>query len=139
MKYLLDTNVISELVTTKPNLRVVNWIDSLDPDDVYLSVVTIGEIRKGIEKLPESKRKARLFTWLMDDLLLRFDGHILSLDVAVALAWGELTGRLARRGMLLSAVDSLIAAIALTHHCSLATRNESDFKATGIVVVNPWK
>lgn len=139
MRYLLDTNVISELVATKPNLQVVNWIDCLDPDDVYLSVITIGEIRKGIEKLPESKRRARLLAWLVDDLLLRFDEHILNLDVDVALTWGELTGRLARSGMSLAAVDSLIAAIALTHNCSLATRNESDFKATGVVIVNPWK
>lgn len=85
MRYLLDTNVISELVAKKPNLQVVTWIDSLDPDDVYLSVITIGEIRKGIAKLPESKRKTRLLTSLIDDFLLRFDGYILSLDVDVAL------------------------------------------------------
>ena len=139
MRYLLDTNVISELVAAKPDQRVLNWIDNLDPDEVYLSVVTIGEIRKGIEKLPESKRKARLLMWLMDDLLLRFDGHILTLDVDVALTWGELTGRLSRSGKSLSAVDSLIAAIALTHNCSLATRNEHDFKRTGVTIVNPWQ
>jgi tRNA(fMet)-specific endonuclease VapC len=139
MRYLLDTNVISELVATKPSQRVVKWLDSLDPNDVYLSVITIGEIRKGIEKLPESRRKTRLRMWLTGDLLLRFDGHILSLDVEVMLTWGELTGRLERVGKPLSAIDSLIAALALHHECSLATRNEDDFRETGVVVVNPWK
>jgi tRNA(fMet)-specific endonuclease VapC len=139
MRYLLDTNVISELVAAKPSQRVVKWIDSLDPNDVYLSVITIGEIRKGIEKLPESRRKTRLRIWLTSDLLLRFDGHILPLDVEVMLTWGELTGRLERVGKPLSAIDSLIAALALHHECSLATRNEDDFRETGVVIVNPWK
>ena len=99
MRYLLDTNVISELVATRPNPRVVQWIDSLDPQSVYLSVVTIGELRKGVEKLPASRRKEQLHDWLNDDLLLRFSGRILVLDVDVTLTWGTLTGKLERTGM----------------------------------------
>jgi predicted nucleic acid-binding protein len=139
MKYLLDTNVISELVAKNPNQRAVQWIDSLDPNSVYLSVITIGELRKGIEKLPESTRKDRLRNWLNDELLVRFSERILSLDVDVMLTWGELTARLEQVGRPLQAMDSLIAALALHHQCSLVTRNEDDFKDTGVAVVNPWQ
>src|ERR671925_376249 len=139
MKYLLDTNVISELVAKQPNKRVVQWIDDLDPSSVYLSVITIGELRKGIEKLPDSQRKEVLSTWLTDDLLGRFDGRILSLDVDVMLAWGTLMGQLERTGRPLAAIDSLIAALALYHSCSLVTRNEDDFKDAGVTIINPWK
>jgi len=139
MKYLLDTNVISELVAKQPNARVVEWLDGLDPNSVYLSVITIGELAKGIEKLPNSKRKNTLRDWPHDDLLVRFSGHILVLDVDVLLKWGELTTRSERIGKLLPAIDSLIAALALHHNCTLVTRNEDDFKDTGISIVNPWK
>ncbi|MDA2919122.1 type II toxin-antitoxin system VapC family toxin [Desulfobacterota bacterium AH_259_B03_O07] len=139
MKYLLDTNVISELVAKRPNPSVVHWIDSLDPNSVYLGVITIGELRRGIEKLPASKRKETLRDWLNDDLLIRFTGHILVIDVSVMLTWGELMGRLERTGKPLSAIDSLIAALALHHNCTLVTRNEDDFKETGVTIVNPWQ
>jgi tRNA(fMet)-specific endonuclease VapC len=139
MKYLLDTNVISELVAKNPNQRVVQWIDSLDPSSVYLSVITIGELRKGIERLPDSQRKDTLRNWLNDELLVRFGGRILALDIDVMLTWGELTARLQQAGKPLPAMDSLIAALALHHNCSLVTRNEDDFKDTGIAIVNPWK
>lgn len=138
MKYLLDTNVISELVAKQPNPRVVQWVDTLDPNSVYLSVITIGELRKGIEKLPDSKRKDTLQRWLNDDLLVRFSGRILVLDIPVMLAWGELIGQLERAGQPLPALDSLIAALVLHHHCTLATRNTDDFRATGIQLINPW-
>jgi toxin FitB len=138
MKYLLDTNVISELVTKQPDVRVVEWIDTRDPQSIYLSVITIGEIRKGIEKLPDSQRKATLHAWLADDLLIRFSGRILPLDVEVMLTWGILKGRLEHAGNPLPAIDSLIAAQALQYGCSLVTRNTADFKATGITVINPW-
>ena len=139
MKYLLDTNVISELVAKRPNQRVVQWVDDLDPNSIYLSVITIGELQRGIEKLLNSKRKETLRDWLNDDLLIRFAGRILVLDIAVMLTWGELMGRLERTGKLLSAIDSLIAALALHHNCTLITRNEDDFKETGITIVNPWE
>ena len=139
MRYLLDTNVISELIARRPNWQVVQWVDTLDADSVYLSVITIGELRKGIEKLTDSPRKDTLRAWLTDDLLVRFEGRVLPVDVDVMLAWGELTGRLERTGRPLPAIDSLIAAIAIHHGCSLVTRNEDDFKDTGVTALNPWK
>ncbi|HYP38901.1 MAG TPA: type II toxin-antitoxin system VapC family toxin [Chloroflexia bacterium] len=139
MKYLLDTNVISELVARRPSQPVLQWIDALDADSLYLSVITIGELRKGIEKLPNSPRKNALSAWLADDLLVRFGGRVLSVDVDVMLTWGELTGRMERSGRRLPAIDSLIAALAIHHNCSLVTRNEDDFKDTGVTVLNPWK
>lgn len=139
MRYLLDTNVVSELISRRPNERVVRWIDDLDPNIVYLGVITIGEIRKGIEKLPDSGRKDDIHRWLSEDLLLRFDGRILDLDVNVALTWGELTGSLEKEGRTMPAVDSLIAALALNHQLTLATRNEDDFQNAGVEIFNPWK
>jgi predicted nucleic acid-binding protein len=138
MNYILDTNIISELVAKQPNQRVVEWIDSLDPNHVFLSVITIGELRKGVEKLAESPRKEVLRDWLITDLLNRFSGRILSLDIDVMLTWGALTGQLERIGRPLPAIDSLIAAQALQHASILATRNEQDFKDTGIALLNPW-
>ena len=139
MNYLLDTNVIFELVAKQPFPDVVNWIDQLDPYVVYLSVMTIGEIRKGIAKLPASKRRESLERWLLEDLLVRFHDHILPLDINVLLAWGQLTGELAAKGINLPAIDSLIAATVLHYHYTLVTRNEADFQHTGITVANPWK
>ena len=138
MKYLLDTCVISELVAKKPNPKVVSWIDSIDPDSAYLSVITIGEIRKGIEKLPDSRRKTTLHSWLIEELMARFSGKILPIDTEVVLMWGQLIGSLESDGKKMAAIDSLIAATALYNHCSLVTRNETDFKHTGIGIINPW-
>lgn len=139
MRYLLDTNVISELVARRPDQRVVQWIDSLDPNSVYLSVITIGELRKGIEKMPDSQRKETLRDWLEDDLLIRFSGRILVLDVEVMLTWGRLIAKLEREGEPLAAIDALIAALALHHHCCLVTRNEEHFRETGVTIANPWR
>lgn len=138
MNYLLDTNVISELVARQPNPQVAAWVDGLAPSSVYLSVITIGEIRKGIEKLPPSPRKDALATWLEDDLLLRFQGRIAPVTTAVMLRWGELVGRLELQGRTVAAIDSLIAAIALDGDFTLATRNEQDFQGTGVRIINPW-
>ena len=139
MRYLLDTNVVSELIAREPNPRVVRWVDDLDPHGVYLSVVTVGELQKGIEKLPDSRRKTDLRGWLEGDLLVRFDGRMLVLDVGAMLAWGAMMGRLERAGRPLPAMNSIIAALALHHDCTLATRNEADFEGTGVRLANPWR
>jgi predicted nucleic acid-binding protein len=139
MKLLLDTCVISDLVSRKPNPAVVEWIDAQDDDDVYLSVITIGEIVKGIEKLPESRRKQELPDWLKHDLLARFQGRILALDIDVLVEWGTLTARMERAGRPMPAVDSLISAVALVNHCTLVTRNVSDFEGAGVEIINPWE
>jgi toxin FitB len=139
MKALIDTCVISELVAKQPNPDVVAYVDALDPDDVYLSVITIGEIIKGIEKLPDSRRKAELRDWLQDDLLARFQGKILPLDTDVIVEWGLLTARAETAGKPMPAIDSLIAATVLAHKMILVTRNVGDFEAAGIEIINPWK
>ncbi len=139
MKYLLDTNVISELIARQPNPKVVEWIDQLDPTMVYLSVITIGEIRKGIEKLPASKRKDAIKEWLETDLLVRFEGRIVSISIPTMLTWGELVARLEHEGKPMGAIDSLLAATALEGQYVLATRNDEDFQNTGVTVLNPWK
>jgi len=139
MNYVLDTNVIFELISKQPNKKVVEWLDYLDPNRIYLSVITIGEIRKGIEKLPPSKRRERVEEWLEADLLLRFQGRILEITAEVMLIWGEITGRLENEGRPITAIDSLIAAIALQGDYCLVTRNEHDFQHTGVTIINPWK
>jgi len=139
MNYLLDTCVISELVAKQPYPTVVDFVDSLDVDDVYLSVITVGEITKGIEKLPKSKRKQELQTWLKEDLLIRFGGRIVSLDTDVLVEWGALAARLESSGRTMPAMDSLIAATALSHQFTLVTRNVDDFKGSGVEIVNPWE
>ena len=138
MRYLLDTCVISELVSKKPETAVIDWIDGIDDEYFYLSVITIGEIKKGIEKLPDSERKELLASWLEEDLLSRFQGRILSCETAVMLTWGALTDKLEQEGKKLPAIDSLIAAIALTNNLTLVTRNIADFQNTGVSLLNPW-
>lgn len=138
MNYLLDTNVISELVAKQPSPKVIDWIDSIADERVYLSAITIGELKKGIEKLPASQRKALLRDWLHEELLVRFAGHILALDTAVMLTWGQVTATLEQRGRKLPAMDSLIAALALQHKFTLVTRNDTDFVDTGVILLNPW-
>lgn len=139
MKYLLDTCVISELVSKRPNSKVVEFVDSLDDDDVYLSVITIGEITKGIEKLSRSRRKQELHTWLKEDLLARFTGKIIPIDTDVITEWGSLIAKLELAGISIPAIDSLIAATALTFAFKLVTRNVGDFEGSGAEIVNPWE
>jgi len=138
MNYLLDTSVISELVAKQPNPKVVEWIDSIEETRLYLSVITIGEIRQEIEKLPDSPRKAALREWLEDQLLIRFSERIVPLDTHGILQWGQLTATLEAKGKPMSAMDSLIAASALSRGLALVTRNQDDFKHADVTVVNPW-
>ncbi len=139
MNYLLDTCVISELASKQPDPEVVDWIDSLNSERVYLSVITIGEITKGIEKLAESRRKETLKAWLEYDLLARFQGKILPLDTNVLIAWGTLIAQAERKGRPMPAIDSLIAATVLNHGMTLVTRNVKDFESAGIDIINPWE
>ena len=138
MKSLLDTCVISELVARQPNPKVLAFVDALDSDDVYLSVITIGEIIKGIEKLPDSRRKNELHDWLQNDLFARFSEKILPIDINVVTAWGQLSANLEARGKPMPAMDALIAATVIANKMTLITRNTSDFEAAGIELENPW-
>lgn len=138
MTFLLDTCVISEVVSTRPNKKVLRWLDDVAEPKLSLSVLTIGEIGRGIARASDGKRKARLEDWLHKQLLPRFAGRILELDIATIVVWAELTGRLDKIGKPMSAIDSLIAATALHHGCILVTRNISDFHSAGIQTLNPW-
>jgi tRNA(fMet)-specific endonuclease VapC len=138
VNYLLDTCLISELVAKQPNQQVVDWLDAQVPETLYLSVITIGEIAKGISKLTASKRKESLTKWLNETLPNRFEHRILTIDVSTMMFWGNLVGQLEQNGRPLPVMDSLIAAIALQNSLSLVTRNENDFAGTGVVIVNPW-
>jgi len=139
MRYLLDTNVISELVKKKPDSRVVDWIDGVDPLDLFISVLTFGEIKKGIERLPDSAKKATLDNWLNHDLTSRFRDRILSIDIEVMIEWGTLCSRMDSIGKPIAAIDSLLAATAINYNCCLCTRNTQDFDNSGVKLFNPWK
>ena len=139
MNYLLDTCVISEYTRRKPNLKIIHWVDDLDKSNLFLSTITIGEIKKGIELLPaDSKRKQVLTLWLNNNLLERFSGRIYPLTVEVMLQWGVFYARLEASGQIVSTMDSLIAATALAYQAVLVTRNEDHFRPTGVEIVNPW-
>jgi toxin FitB len=138
MSFLLDTCVISELVAKQPNPAVVRWVDSVDENMLFLSAITIGEIKRGIEKLPDSNRKSALKDWLENDLLMRFRDKILPIDTAVMLVWGQLAADLEMQGKPMPAIDSLIAATCLEGRLDLVTRNERDFVSSGVTVINPW-
>ncbi len=139
MSYLLDTCVISEFVATQPTERVVNWLAELDPETVYLSVVTLGEIQKGIERLSASKRKEALRTWLKDDLLVRFHDRVLPLETGEMLTWGILISKVEAKGQPMPLIDSLIAATALHHDLVVVTRDQDDFAPSGARLFNPWQ
>jgi tRNA(fMet)-specific endonuclease VapC len=139
MRYLLDTCVISELVARQPDPNVLSWIDSVAEEKLYLSAITIGEKKKGIEKLSGSARRDTLAEWLEGDLLIRFKGKILSIDTDVMLAWGTMVADLEKQGKRMPAIDSLIAAIALEGRMALVTRNVDDFAQAGVAIVNPWQ
>ena len=136
--FLLDTNVISELVRPKPDPSVTDWLDSTDEDLLFLSVLTLGEIRKGIATLNDPTRKMRLERWLGQALVPRFEGRILPVDHFVADRWGQIAGALALQGSPLPVIDGLLAATALHHNLTLATRNTSNVAPTGVPLFDPW-
>lgn len=138
MNYLLDTCVLAEFKKKKPEQKVLDWLNDQTEQSLFLSVVTIGEIQKGISSLPTSKRKTELEKWLQS-LIYPYDGRIVALGIKEILKWGEINGKLARKGFVFPFLDSLIAATALTHDLTLVTRNEADFKNTGVKILNIWK
>ncbi len=138
MKYLLDTCVISELVKPAPNRKVVDWLNEVPSKTLFLSVMTIGEIEKGLTELPDSKKKVRLTVWL-NTLLNEYQERILPVDLMVAENWGVLQGNAEMAGAPMSSIDSLLAATTYTHNLTLVTRNESDFVPGITPIVNPWK
>ncbi len=134
MSYLLDTKVISEIIKTEPNPNVLAWFKSLNINIFFLSVITLGEIRKGVEKLPDSKKRQFITSWLEIDLPKVFLGRIVDIDAAVCDKWGFISAKSS-----IPAVDGLIAASALVHNHKLVTRNLKDFvNIPGLEIFNPW-
>ena len=137
--YLLDTNCISELVRVKPDVSVMAWMEAADETLLYLSVLTVGEIRKGLAGLPGGRRRTHLETWLDIELRARFSGRILPIDQAVADRWGNLAAMAKKEGRALATIDGLLAATALRHNLAIVSRNVSDFRHVHVPVVDPWQ
>lgn len=136
--FLLDTNCISELVRAKPEPQVVQWLDECDERLLYLSVLTIGEIRKGIAALLAGKQRTRLESWLELELKTRFNDRILSIDEEVAERWGVIAAQAKASGRPLAVIDGLLAATALHYNLVIVTRNTADFAETNVSLVCPW-
>jgi toxin FitB len=140
MAFLLDTCAVSEYSERTPNPNVINFLEGLDPAETFISSITMGEIRKGIELRPVgTKRRTILETWFQSDFLARYGGQVLPFDAVAAEYWGVLVARLSRAGFSMAHSDSLIAAIALAENLVLVTRNQADFAHCGVQIVNPWK
>lgn len=138
MKYLLDTCIVSELIKESPSENVISWLKNQDEANLYLSVLTFGEIQKGIEKASDERRKNKLTTWLEEDLKQRFKGRIIPIDQNVAIKWGEIQGITEKSGKTMPSIDGLIAVSALVYHCTVVTRNTSDMKNSTVELLNPW-
>ncbi len=135
MSYLLDTNVISELVRPKPAKAVLAWFENIPSEALHISVLTLGEIRKGVEQMPDGARREKLRLWLEHDLAGWFETKVLPVDIQVADRWGRLVAQMGRP---VPSIDSLLAATALHHELRLVTRNQKDFDYPGLEIINPW-
>jgi hypothetical protein len=131
--------VISELVKTKPDLRVLQWVRLQDEESLFLSVITIGEIQKGISKLPDSRnKKQQLQNWLKNELQVRFKDRVIEITIGIAHVWGQVLGACEKKGATLPAIDSLIASQGIFHKMTVVTRNISDMEPSGVQLFNPW-
>ena len=137
MKYLLDTCVVSEFTKSQANTGLRHWLDSQGQRALYLSVITVGEIQKGITKLEDAARQSAIQDWL-EVLIERFEGRILPIDMEIVRVWGALLGEEQRNGINLPAIDSLIASTAAVHHMTVVSRNVQDFERCHASVLNPW-
>jgi tRNA(fMet)-specific endonuclease VapC len=138
MLYLIDTCVFAEYTKLRENKTVTGWVDAQPQESVFISVLTIGEIEKGIVRMPASRRQAQLAEFL-ENLFARFDDHVLDLTVPIFRRWAQTMAALEKQGRPLPVADSLIAATALEHNLTLVTRNESDFTPTGVKILNLWQ
>ena len=139
MNYLLDTCVLSEFTRRQPDRRVLDWMDAIDEESLFISVITVGELQRGIERLPDSHRKTELLSWLNTGLIPRFTRRMIALDAPTMSLWGSMTARLETAGHPLAVMDSLIAASALHQHLIVATRNLANFLPTAVHIINPWQ
>ena len=138
MTYLLDTCVISELIKKEPNFNVVKWISNVEETDLFISVFTIGEIYKGIERLPDGKRKDRLHKWVAYDLKKRFKNRIINFDLKTAAIWGKIQANSELSGHKMPVIDSLIAATGILNNLIIVTRNTKDMGNREVELFNPW-
>lgn len=138
MSFLLDTNVISEWVKPQPDPQVVAWLNEVDEDQVFLSVASLAEIRRGVELMPQGKRRDHLAAWLVGELPIRFHGRIFDIDGRIADAWGTIMARGKKAGVNLGTLDACFAATAEVHRLTLVTRNVRDFLKLGVPLLNPW-
>lgn len=138
MNFLLDTNVISEWTKPRPDPGVVTWLADTDEDRVFMSVMTLAELRHGIERMPVGARRDRLDTWLTKQVPLRFENRVLPVDSETADTWGRIMARGQAIGRPVGNMDAFIAATAAQHDLTLVTRNVSDFDAVGVHLLNPW-
>ena len=137
MNFLLDTNAVSEWVKPRPNQGLIRWMEAADEDRVFLSVISLAELRYGVDRMPTGARQSRLEQWLRNELPLRFEGRILSVDQNVAEAWGRTVSRSEAAGRPMAVMDAFLAATAEIHRLTLVTRNVRDFPALKDVI-NPW-
>lgn len=138
MNFLLDTNIVSEWTKPRPDSGVVAWLAEADEDRVFISVVTLAELRHGIERMPVGARRDRLDIWLTEQMVARFEARVLPVDAGTADGWGRIMARGQAKGRPLGTMDGFIAATAEQHDLTLVTRNVSDFDALGIRMINPW-
>lgn len=131
--------MISELIKPHPIKHVVEWVESVNENLFFLSVLTLGEIHKGINKLPASKRRSILQEWVSNDLCQRFEERIIPISMKVARIWGEIQGKAEKNGNKIPIIDSLIAATAIANELTVVTRNVGDMEKTGVPIYNPWK
>lgn len=139
MNYLLDTCVISEFTRRQPSQSVIDWMNTVDEEKLFISAITLGEIQRGIERLPNSHRKTELLVWMNNGLLQRFSARMIGIDAPTMFMWGSLIARLETASQPMSIMDSLIAASALQNNLIVATRNITDFLPSGVQVINPWE
>ncbi|MBI9045014.1 MAG: type II toxin-antitoxin system VapC family toxin [Anaerolineaceae bacterium] len=138
MNYLLDTCILSEFARKRPEEKVIEWLDSIDEEMLFISVISIGEIQRGIEKMEESNRRGKLSAWLNMDVRKRFGNRLIKIDENTMLRWGTLTASLEKNGHPMSVMDSLIAASAFQENLILVTRNIKDFEYSRVPLINPW-
>jgi len=139
MNYLLDTCVLSEFTRRQPEPAVLHWVEAIPEEKLFISVITLGEVQRGIERLPDSQPKTSLLVWMNNRLVERFSGRILPLDAQTMLMWGSLTARLEAARQPMPVMESLILATALQNNLIIATRNTKDFLPAGVQVINPWE
>jgi toxin FitB len=139
MTYLLDTCIVAELISEIPNPNVIRWVDAQPEETLFISVVTLAELKNVIDREPSLKRRSQMNEWLTNDLLVRFSNRVSEINVNVTLKWGEVSARIQSLDRVISAMDTLNLAIALIYDHTLVTNHLNDFENTGVRLVNAFE